>query len=82
MKATEALHERGQSLWLDNITRTLPDEGTIEKYIGSYSVTGPTFNPSIFDNGISEGAYDGATRARSGQAHDTARTKAQAAAAV
>jgi transaldolase len=67
VKATEALHERGQSLWLDNITRTLLDDGTIQKYIDSYSVTGLTSNPSIFDKAISGGAYDGAIGARSGQ---------------
>ncbi len=67
MKATEALHERGQSLWLDNITRGLLDDGTIQRYIDSYSVTGLTSNPSIFDKAISSGVYDGAIRDRSGQ---------------
>jgi len=67
VKATEALRERGQSLWLDNITRTLLDDGTIQKYIDSYSVTGLTSNPSIFDKALAGGAYDGAIRARSGE---------------
>ncbi len=67
MKATEILHERGQSLWLDNITRSLLDDGTIQRYIDSYSVTGLTSNPSIFDKAIGSGDYDDAIRAKSGQ---------------
>lgn len=67
MKATEALHERGQSLWLDNITRGLLDDGTIQGYIDSYSVTGLTSNPSIFDKAIGSGGYDDAIRSKIGQ---------------
>ena len=67
MKATEALHERGQSLWLDNITRSLLDDGTIQRYIDSYSVTGLTSNPSIFDKAIGSGDYDDAIRAKAAQ---------------
>jgi transaldolase len=67
VKATEALHERGQSLWLDNITRSLLDDGTIQKYIDSYSVTGLTSNPSIFDKAIGSGDYDEAIRTQSGR---------------
>ena len=67
MKATKILHERGQSLWLDNITRSLLDDGTIQNYIDSYSVTGLTSNPSIFDQAIGSGDYDDAIRAKSGQ---------------
>ncbi len=66
MKATEILHERGQSLWLDNITRSLLDDGTIQRYINSYSVTGLTSNPSIFDKAISSGDYDDAIRQKAG----------------
>jgi len=62
VKATEILHERGQSLWLDNITRSLLDDGTIQRYINSYSVTGLTSNPSIFDKAIGSGDYDDAIR--------------------
>jgi transaldolase len=62
MKATEVLHQRGQSLWLDNITRGLLDDGTIQKFIDSYSVTGLTSNPSIFDKAIGSGGYDDAIR--------------------
>jgi transaldolase len=62
VKATEKLHERGQSLWLDNITRGLLDSGKIGQYIDTYSVTGLTSNPSIFDKAISGGDYDDAIR--------------------
>src|SRR5215216_834853 len=59
MKATQQLHELGQSLWLDNITRTILDDGTLEGYIKELSVTGLTSNPTIFDKAISGGdAYD------------------------
>jgi transaldolase len=67
MKATEILHDRGQSLWLDNITRALLDDGTIQRYIDSYSVTGLTSNPSIFDKAIGSGYYDDAIREKAGQ---------------
>jgi transaldolase len=62
MRATEILHERGQSLWLDNITRSMLDNGTIQRYIDDYSVTGLTSNPSIFDKAIGSGDYDDAIR--------------------
>ena len=65
MKPTEALHELGQSLWLDNITRGMLDAGTIQRYIDDYSVTGLTSNPSIFDHAISTGGYDEAIRGAS-----------------
>jgi transaldolase len=53
------LHELGQSLWLDNITRTMLDDGTLARYIEELSVTGLTSNPTIFDKAISGGeAYD------------------------
>jgi transaldolase len=67
VKATEILHDRGQSLWLDNITRSMLDDGAIQGYIDSYSVTGLTSNPSIFDKAIGSGDYDDAIRAKSGQ---------------
>jgi len=67
VKATETLNERGQSLWLDNITRSMLDDGTIQKYIDSYSVTGLTSNPSIFDKAIGSGDYDDAIRSKAGQ---------------
>ncbi|HET7053767.1 MAG TPA: transaldolase [Solirubrobacterales bacterium] len=59
MKPTEKLHELGQSLWLDNITRTMLRDGTLAGYIEELSVTGLTSNPTIFDKAISGGdAYD------------------------
>jgi transaldolase len=59
MKPTEQLHELGQSLWLDNITRTMLDDGTMQRYVDELSITGLTSNPTIFDKAISGGdAYD------------------------
>jgi transaldolase len=59
MKPTARLHELGQSLWLDNITRPMLREGVLEGYIRDLSVTGLTSNPTIFDKAISGGeAYD------------------------
>jgi transaldolase len=59
MKATRQLHDLGQSLWLDNITRTLLDDGTLARYITEDAITGLTSNPSIFDAAIGGGdAYD------------------------
>jgi len=63
MKATETLHDQGQSLWLDNITRDLLQSGTLERYITELSVTGLTSNPTIFDHAIkNSSAYDAAIR--------------------
>ena len=42
-----ALHDLGQSLWVDNITRSMLDDGTLGRYIADYSVTGLTSNPTI-----------------------------------
>jgi transaldolase len=59
VKPTAKLHELGQSLWLDNITRPMLAEGVLEGYIEELSVTGLTSNPTIFDKAISGGeAYD------------------------
>jgi transaldolase len=58
MKATERLHIEGQSLWLDNITRTMLDSGQLARYLEQYSVTGLTSNPSIFDKAVESGDYD------------------------
>ncbi len=59
MKPTAKLHEVGQSLWLDNITRPMLRDGVLERYIDELSVTGLTSNPTIFDKAISGGeAYD------------------------
>ncbi len=63
MKATQKLHDLGQSLWLDNITRDLLNSGTLKRYIDELSVTGLTSNPTIFDHALKKGAaYDAAIR--------------------
>ena len=63
MKATQQLHEMGQSLWLDNITRGLLISGTLRRHIQDLSVTGLTSNPTIFDHAIKNSHdYDGAIR--------------------
>src|SRR5215467_13777332 len=68
MKATQLLHNLGQSLWLDNITRDLLDNGTLQHYIDELSVTGLTSNPTIFDHAIKNSkAYDAAIRERIAQ---------------
>jgi transaldolase len=59
VKVTQQLHDLGQSLWLDNITRTLLSDGTLRRYISDLSITGLTSNPTIFDEAIKKGdAYD------------------------
>src|SRR5438309_11059436 len=59
MKAPQRLHELGQSLWLDNITRELLNKGTLKRYIDELSVTGLTSNPTIFDHAIKNStSYD------------------------
>jgi transaldolase len=59
MKATQQLHDLGQSLWLDNITRDLLDNGTLKRYIDDLSITGLTSNPTIFEHAISKSSsYD------------------------
>ena len=73
MRATRLLHEQGQSLWLDNITRALLDSGTLRRYIDEFSVTGLTSNPTIFDHAIKNSSdYDskigeGIRQGRSGE---------------
>tara|TARA_R110001599_G_C12275834_1_gene662333 strand:+ start:5370 stop:6461 length:1092 start_codon:yes stop_codon:yes gene_type:complete len=57
MKATQQLHDLGQSLWLDNITRELLTSGTLGRYINELSVTGLTSNPTIFEHAIKEGDF-------------------------
>ncbi len=63
MNATQALHQLGQRLWLDNITRTLLRSGTLARYIRDLSVTGLTSNPTIFEHAIGAGdSYDASIR--------------------
>ena len=68
MKATQLLHNLGQSIWLDNITRDLLDNGTLKRYIDELSVTGLTSNPTIFDHAIKNStSYDAAIREKLGK---------------
>jgi len=73
MRPTRTLHDLGQSLWLDNVTRELLNSGTLQRYIDELSVTGLTSNPTIFDHAIKNStAYDGeisrkASSAKSGE---------------
>jgi transaldolase len=68
MKATQRLHNLGQSIWLDNITRDLLTSGTLRRYIDELSVTGLTSNPTIFDHAIKNSAsYDAAIREKLGE---------------
>ena len=68
MKATQLLHNLGQSIWLDNITRDLLTSGTLKRYIDELSVTGLTSNPTIFEHAIKNStAYDAAIRTKLGQ---------------
>ena len=63
MKPTRTLHDLGQSIWLDNITRKLLSSGGLHRYIDELSVTGLTSNPTIFDHAIRNGSdYDDAIR--------------------
>jgi transaldolase len=65
MKATRILHDLGQSLWLDNITRNLLKTGLLRRYIEEFSVTGLTSNPTIFDHAIKNSSdYDNAIRSK------------------
>lgn len=74
MKPTQQLHDIGQSLWLDTITRDLLDNGTLKSYIDELSVTGLTSNPTIFDQAIKKSEaydpaiHDGMARGLSGEA--------------
>ena len=63
MKATQKLHDRGQSLWPDNITRGLLTKGSLRRYIDELSVTGLTSNPTIYDHAVKNtDFYDDAIR--------------------
>ena len=67
MKATRALHQLGQRIWLDNITRGLLTSGTLARYIADYAVTGLTSNPTIFDKAIRDTSfYDDAIHEKAG----------------
>ena len=65
MNPTQQLHESGQSIWLDNITRNLFTSGRLKRAIDELSLTGLTSNPTIFHNAISKSSdYDAAVRRR------------------
>jgi transaldolase len=65
MNRTRQLRDLGQSLWLDFVSRQILDDGTLQRYIDEFSITGLTSNPSIFDQAIgSTGTYDEAIRAK------------------
>src|SRR5260370_41328492 len=68
MNPTKKLHDLGQSLWLDNITRDMLNSGTLKRYIDELSVTGLTSNPTIFDSAIRKSTmYDADIQASSGK---------------
>ena len=68
MNVTSQLHDFCQSVWLDNITRTLLTSGTLSRYIQDFAVTGLTSNPSIFDQALGNSdCYDKAIQQK---AHD------------
>ena len=74
MNKTQQLHDLGQSLWLDNITREILDNGTLRDYIANFSITGLTSNPTIFDEAIGgTAAYDDGIRekAKAGKPGET-----------
>jgi transaldolase len=74
MNKAQELHNLGQSLWLDNITREILDNGTLRRYIDEYSITGLTSNPTIFDEAIGNtAAYDEGIRdkAKAGKSGET-----------
>jgi transaldolase len=67
-RTTQRLHDLGQRLWLDNITRGLLTSGTLARYIEEFSVTGLTSNPTIFDKAIKDaGFYDAAIRRKTAE---------------
>lgn len=68
MKTTQQLHDLGQSLWLDNITRGLLMDGTLGRYLSDFSITGLTSNPTIFDKAIKDSVfYDDAIREKTAE---------------
>lgn len=67
MTSLDQLHDVGQSIWLDNITRGLLDSGQMQRYIDTHRLSGLTSNPSIFDSAIATGSYDEAIAAASTQ---------------
>src|SRR5215467_4828595 len=72
MKLTSSLHNLGQSLWLDNITRGMLNDGTLQRYIDEFSITGLTANPTIYDHALRNSTdYDDAIRNKAPACRDT-----------
>jgi transaldolase len=74
MNKVQQLHALGQSLWLDNITREILDNGALRRYMSEFAITGLTSNPTIFDEAIgTTGAYDDSIRdkAKAGKSGET-----------
>lgn len=61
-KPCRQLHDLGQSLWLDHISRPLLQSGTLARYIAELSITGLTSNPAIFEQALGSDAYDDSIR--------------------
>lgn len=59
---TRQLHDLGQRLWLDNISRSLLRSGTLQRYIDEYAITGLTSNPTVFEQAFGGDAYDDSIR--------------------
>ena len=59
MNELKQLHDSGQSIWLDTITRELLTSGTLARYVEELSVTGLTSNPTIFERAIASAAEEG-----------------------
>jgi len=72
MNAMQTLQQFGQSLWLDNITRPMLDDGTLATYIHDFAITGLTSNPTIFEHAIGNSdAYDEAITCAASRAAST-----------
>lgn len=57
MNATQHVTRLGQSLWLDNLSRSLIRDGTLARMIEEDSISGVTSNPSIFHNALATSPY-------------------------
>ena len=63
MNPAQALHQAGQSLWLDSINRKLLVSGTLARYIDTFAVTGLTSNPTILGHAMTASTdYDESLR--------------------
>jgi len=69
---TKKLHDLGQSIWVDNISRDMLTRGTLSRYIAEWSVTGLTSNPTIFEHAIGQGSFYDEAIARLARHHEGA----------